>query len=123
MSNQIKLVWITDNVVTNIGIGTTTNGEMGTVVGLATTSSVNVGYAYSNGNFISPYTQISADQKWEKIRVGRNKDLLSSDWTILPDSPFNDAKIAEWKTYRQALRDLPTSVGNPDDITWPTKPS
>jgi len=38
----------------------------------------------------------------------------------MPDSPaISDA----WKTYRAALRDLPASESDPDDITWPDVPS
>ena len=29
----------------------------------------------------------------------------------------------EWRTYRQALRDVPTQEGFPNTVTWPTKPS
>ena len=29
----------------------------------------------------------------------------------------------EQKTYRQALRDLPTTQSDPFNITWPTKPA
>ena len=29
----------------------------------------------------------------------------------------------DMKTYRQALRDVPTQAGFPHTITWPTKPS
>ena len=28
-----------------------------------------------------------------------------------------------WKTYRQALRDLPSNTSDPANPTWPTKPS
>ena len=27
-----------------------------------------------------------------------------------------------WKTYRQALRDLPANTSDPINPTWPTKP-
>ena len=30
---------------------------------------------------------------------------------------------SNWKTYRQALRDVPTQAGFPGNVTWPTKPS
>ena len=33
------------------------------------------------------------------------------------------AKKEEWKTYRQKLRDLPATESNPQNPTWPTKPS
>ena len=41
----------------------------------------------------------------------------------MPDSPLSDSKVAEWKTFRQALRDIPTQAGFPTNVTWPTKPS
>jgi hypothetical protein len=28
----------------------------------------------------------------------------------------------EWRTYRQALRDLPAQDGFPTNVTWPEKP-
>ena len=47
------------------------------------------------------------------------------EWTV--NSPdLTDDKKAEWKTYRQALRDLPDQSGFPweaDGMTWPTKPT
>ena len=52
--------------------------------------------------------------------------LGSSDWTQSADSPLSTEKKAEWATYRQTLRDLPSaqsSVTSMDDITWPTPPS
>jgi hypothetical protein len=41
------------------------------------------------------------------------------------DSPLSDSKKAEWQTYRQALRDLPSNQSNVSirTVTWPTKPS
>ena len=41
-----------------------------------------------------------------KLREYRNNLLEQSDWTVIPDSPLSDSKKAEWKTYRQALRDI-----------------
>ena len=62
-------------------------------------------------------------QRWEEVRVQRNILLTGSDWTQGNDSPLSTSKKTEWQTYRQALRDLPTSGADPDAITWPTKPS
>ena len=62
-------------------------------------------------------------QRWEEVRVQRNSLLTGSDWTQGNDSPLSTSKKTEWQTYRQALRDLPTSGSDPDAITWPTKPS
>lgn len=57
------------------------------------------------------------------FRQERDFLLESSDWTVLTDSPLSDTKIAEWKTYRQALRDLPTSTSDYANVTYPTPPS
>ena len=51
--------------------------------------------------------------------------LTESDWTQVNDSPLLDAKKAEWATYRQELRDLPSShqsTTNFDDVVFPTQP-
>ena len=42
-----------------------------------------------------------------RLREERNKLLVESDWTEFSNSPLSEDKKAEWKTYRQALRDLP----------------
>tara|TARA_B100001113_G_C20581779_1_gene393514 strand:- start:39 stop:335 length:297 start_codon:yes stop_codon:yes gene_type:complete len=66
------------------------------------------------------------------LRKKRNQLLLESDVKVLPDSPMTDAKRDEWKTYRQALRDLPATatpkINNEEQldessVTWPTQPS
>ena len=57
-------------------------------------------------------------QKWEFIRADRNSKLAATDWRASSDLTLSD----EWKTYRQALRDVPTQ-SDPDNITWPTEPS
>lgn len=59
------------------------------------------------------------------IRDLRTKLLKASDWTQGADSPLSAEKIAEWATYRQALRDMPDTCSDcatVDDVTWPTKP-
>lgn len=58
-------------------------------------------------------------------RQERDALLFDSDWTQVSDSPFSDSKKAEWTTYRQALRDLPTNSNWPnlEDADWPTQPT
>jgi hypothetical protein len=55
----------------------------------------------------------------ERVRTERNQKLTSSDWTQLAD---NTANTSAWATYRQALRDLPSTEGFPHNITWPESP-
>ena len=57
-------------------------------------------------------------QKWNFVRTVRNGKLAATDWRASSDLTLSD----EWKTYRQALRDVPTQ-SDPDNITWPTEPS
>lgn len=54
-----------------------------------------------------------------KIRLVRNEKLSKTDWTQLNDSTVADT----WKTYRQALRDVPSSSGFPHNVTWPEEPT
>ena len=64
------------------------------------------------------------------LRFERDKRLTDCDWTQSRDLTLSNDDA--WKTYRQALRDLPASAspslnsfGNLDltSVTWPTKPS
>jgi hypothetical protein len=57
------------------------------------------------------------------IRKQRNQLLAASDWTQFRDSPLTIEKQDEWVAYRQFLRDLPITVTDPTDVTWPTPPS
>jgi hypothetical protein len=51
-------------------------------------------------------------------RAERDTLLAASDSMALADRITD-----EWRTYRQALRDVPSQEGFPNTITWPTKPS
>jgi hypothetical protein len=54
-----------------------------------------------------------------RMRHWRNTELVRTDWTQVQDAPVDKA---EWATYRQALRDLPTSNADPRLIELPTQP-
>ena len=56
--------------------------------------------------------------KWVSIRSQRDEKLKETDWRASSDLTLSD----DWKTYRQALRDVPTQ-SDPYNITWPTQPS
>ena len=63
---------------------------------------------------------------WNAVRIERNTLLTESDWTQMSDSPLSDSKKTEWATYRQSLRDLPTtnsSASSYEDVTFPSEPS
>tara|TARA_R100000773_G_C4188929_1_gene95556 strand:+ start:584 stop:865 length:282 start_codon:yes stop_codon:yes gene_type:complete len=62
------------------------------------------------------------DIKWMQVRNERNRLLSETDWVVTKASETGVAVSDDWKTYRQALRDVPTQ-SDPENITWPTKPS
>ena len=55
-------------------------------------------------------------------REKRDKLLTETDYLLMTDYPISADKLAEVKTYRQALRDIPEQAGFPRTITWPDKP-
>ena len=50
----------------------------------------------------------------------RNRLLVLSDWTQLPDVPLTTKEA--WAVYRQALRDVTEQPGYPADVDWPVAP-
>ena len=62
-----------------------------------------------------------AEELAVEVRSERNRLLIETDWTQGRDVVLSND--AEWKTYRQALRDLSSQSGFPSNVTWPTKPS
>ena len=54
-------------------------------------------------------------QKLEQVRLWRNSELARTDWTQIADAPVD---ASAWATYRQALRDLPSTI----DIDNPVLP-
>ena len=66
------------------------------------------------------------------LRVERDKRLTECDWVVTKATETGGTVSDAWKTYRQALRDLPASASPKLDsfyeldltsVTWPTKPS
>ena len=65
-------------------------------------------------------TAIVTAQAWKCVRKERDTLIAETDWVGGTDVP--DAIKTKWNSYRQALRDV-TSQSDPENITWPTKPS
>jgi len=73
-------------------------------------------------------TELDTAEPMRLLRLERDKRIAKTDWRASSDLTLSDA----WKTYRQALRDLPASATpklNSDydldltSVTWPTEPS
>ena len=65
----------------------------------------------------------------KRLRIHRDNLLKETDWVVTKASETGIAETTAWKTYRQKLRDLPSSATPEIDgmfiknVTWPTKPS
>ena len=63
---------------------------------------------------------MNAEQNSMKpVMARQERDTLLSESDVYA---LSDRITDEWRTYRQALRDIPNQAGFPDDITWPNKP-
>ena len=60
---------------------------------------------------------------FQQLRYNRDKKLAETDWVVTKANETGVAESEAWKTYRQALRDLPSNTTDPFNPTWPTKPS
>mgnify|MGYP000237175348 CR=1 FL=1 len=75
-------------------------------------------------------TRLNAAEPMRLLRVERDARLTACDWTQSRDITLSND--ADWKTYRQALRDLPVSASPKLDsngdldmtsVTFPTEPT
>ena len=73
-------------------------------------------FDYTMKQWIDPRTP---ETEWPLVRVERDRRLLASDWTQLPDVPL--ATKEAWAVYRQALRDI-TLQPDQFNIVWPVAP-
>jgi len=66
------------------------------------------------------YAANADTRKAADIREERNAKLAATDWTQAADVP--QSVKDSYAPYRQALRDLPTQSGFPNQVVWPTQP-
>jgi hypothetical protein len=64
------------------------------------------------------YAAGADDREAAAVRGKRNFLLTKTDFHALSDTDMSEAMT----TYRQALRDIPTQAGFPNEINWPTEP-
>lgn len=68
-------------------------------------------------------SQEQIDEEWSNkcasVRNARNELLKQSDWTQMPDVTLTESQSTAWRTYRQALRDVPSQAGFPNSVEWP----
>ena len=66
------------------------------------------------------YDELVAAEPLNDLRQVRDQKLAESDWTQNRDVTLSND--ADWKTYRQALRDITKDYKSLEDVKWPEKP-
>ena len=64
-------------------------------------------------------------EEWKRIRAERTRLLAETDWVVIKARENGGQVPAAWKTYRVALRDIPSEQSDKtkySEITWPTRP-
>ena len=77
-------------------------------------------------------TELQTGLVYKLLREERNKRLAECDWVVTKYAEYGYNIPKEWRTYRQALRDLPSITYKPeltefgslkmDSVAWPTPP-
>jgi len=76
--------------------------------------------------------ELEAEEPVRLLRVERDKRLAATDWKVVKAKELGTNLSADFKAYRQALRDLPSTatptlneMGDLDlsSVTWPTEPA
>jgi hypothetical protein len=112
----MRYLIIEDGVVTNAAVADEPLGD-----NWVQSDTGEIGDVWDGQAFVKPpVKQEEIDAEWKALRSRRDGLLAASDWTQLADAPVD---AAEWATYRQALRDLPTNTTDPFVVNWPVEPN
>ena len=90
------------------------------------------GTAPTEAEIDAEVTRLNNAEPMRLLRAERDRLLTACDWVVTMHKELGTNIPAAWKTYRQALRDLPASASPSLDsngyldmtsVTWPTEPS
>ena len=90
------------------------------------------GTAPTEAEIDAELTRLNNAEPIRLLRAERDRLLTACDWVVTMHKELGTNIPAAWKTYRQALRDLPASASPSLDsdgyldmtsVTWPTEPS
>ena len=59
---------------------------------------------------------------WNEVRGTRNSLLSSSDWTQLSDNKLSKNQKAQWRSYRNQVRNVVSNFNSPEKVVWPVPP-
>ena len=66
--------------------------------------------------------QLRVERPLKDLRIERDRRLTKCDWVTLRSYSTDIPVPDEWKTYMQALRDLPSTTEDPVNVVWPVRP-
>ena len=68
---------------------------------------------------------VTVDESLIQLRMIRNNILAQSDWIVIKEREEGGSvsNFADWKEYRQKLRDITNTYKSLKDVKWPTAPS
>ena len=75
-------------------------------------------FNYTTKQWEDPRT---AATEWVQVRSKRDALLSETDWVVTKAVEIGSPVPANWKTYRQALRDV-TKQADPFALVWPSPP-
>jgi hypothetical protein len=82
--------------------------------------------SFTFNDVLAKKTELENAEPMRVLRQERNRKLAQTDWRASSDLQLS----SEWSTYRQALRDLPSTAtptldenGNLQNVTWPDEPT
>ena len=73
----------------------------------------------------SKVTEVKEEYNLLFLRQKRDLLLQQTDWVVIKEREEGGSvsNFADWKTYRQALRDITKTYKTLDTVKWPTAPS
>ena len=74
---------------------------------------------------LASYTDWETRKGLDELRPIRNELLAQSDWVVIKEREEGGSvsNFADWKKYRQELRDITKTYKSLDKVKWPTAPS
>ena len=70
------------------------------------------------------YDELVAAEPLNQVREVRDQKLAETDWVVIKEREEGGSvsNFADWKTYRQSLRDITKTYKTLEDVKWPEKP-
>ena len=71
------------------------------------------------------YDELVANESLNNLRQVRNMKMRDSDWVVIKEREEGGSvsNFADWKKYRQELRDITNTYKSLEDVKWPTAPT